>query len=111
MEDPEKEEEVVGITRNKFPKKSVDTDMNIGKKKLIIFSSSITKGIDERRFRRSYTSGSMRIQKFHGARAVHFLDYLPTHLFREKPDTVVLQCGGNDLPTSRKQPVDYGVSD
>ena len=78
--------------------------MNIGKK--LIFSSSITKGIDERRFRRSYTSGSMRIQKFPGARAVHFLDYLPTHLFHEKPDTVILQCGGNDLPTSRKQPVD-----
>ena len=109
VDDPDDDTREKGFSRQKYGRKAKQTvdseeDVTDGKK-LIIFSTSITKDIDVRRFQKSYTSGTVRIQKFHGGRTLHFQDYLPTHLYHEKPDTVILQCGGNDLPTPRHKNV------
>ena len=32
-------------------------------------------------------------------------DYIVPHLSEEKPDIVIIHCGGNDLPTPSKRPV------
>ena len=69
-----------------------------GNSKTIVFSSSITKDIDQKKFNDRYTGGTARFQKFHGGRAKHMSSYLPTHLVDECPDTTVVQVGGNDLP-------------
>jgi hypothetical protein len=66
-------------------------------KKTIVFSTSITKHFDERRFDAAYSHGTARFQRWHGGRAEHIKHYVATHLKKEKPDTVVIQIGGNDL--------------
>ena len=71
----------------------------------VVFSSSITRGIDFDRFKDRYTGGKIRFQKFPGGKAEHMSDYMPTHLFKENPDTVIIHVGGNDLPTPRHDPV------
>ena len=66
-------------------------------KNVIIFSSSITKGIHAPRLNDRYESGHLRFQRFHGAKARHMETYLSPVMFEELPDTVVIQAGGNDL--------------
>ena len=70
--------------------------MNEGGKTLII-STSITKGINPARFNRAYDSDRCRFQRFPGGKAKKIKDYIPSHLYHEKPDTIYIQCGGNDL--------------
>jgi hypothetical protein len=72
--------------------------------KTIIFSTSITRDIDYVRFNECYESGHARFQKWHGGRAKHMKHYVTTHMLEEKPDTVVIQAGGNDLRTTRNNP-------
>ena len=64
----------------------------------------MTKTINEHRFNRAYDHGTARFQKFHGGKARHIKDYVPTHLNEDEPDTVIIQVGGNDLPTRRDKP-------
>ena len=70
------------------------------KKKTAIFSSSITKGISKYGFNKAYTNGSAVFHRFPGGMASHIKDYMPTHLNVDKPDTVVVTCGGNDLSST-----------
>ena len=72
--------------------------------KTLVFSTSITKGIRVNEFNEYLIEGEARFQRFHGGRVKHFKNYLATHLEEERPSTVVLQAGGNDLPTTRKNP-------
>jgi hypothetical protein len=72
--------------------------------KTIIFSTSITRDIDNVRFNECYQNGHARFQKWHGGRAKHMKHYVTTHMLEEKPDTVVIQAGGNDLRTMRNNP-------
>ena len=65
--------------------------------KLLIASSSITKGINAQRFNECFGSGTARIQKWPGGRARHMKNYIGTHLEEEHPDIVIVQAGGNDL--------------
>ena len=66
-------------------------------KKALIFSTSITKGIEVKRFNKGFEHGSARFQRWHGGEVEHIKTYVVSHLKKEKPDTVVLQMGGNDL--------------
>ena len=76
-----------------------------GGRKAIVFSTSMTRGIDVGRFNQYYHKGTARFQRWRGGRAEHIKHYLETHLKDEKPDTVLLQYGGNNLPTRRNNPI------
>ena len=57
-----------------------------------------------REFNSRYDNGTAMIHRFHGGKARHIKHQVSTHLDEEWPDVVVIQCGGNDLPTSRHNP-------
>ena len=57
-----------------------------------------------RELNNKYVKGSAFIHRFHGGKARHIKHQISTHLDEEWPDIVVIQCGGNDLPTSRQNP-------
>ena len=73
-------------------------------KTTVVFSTSITKGINVRQFNDRYKMGTARFRRFHGAKSKYMKHYVLPTLVDEKPQVVLLQCGGNDLPTSRKNP-------
>ena len=50
-----------------------------------------------KRFNNAYSHGTARFQRFHGGHVDYIKEYVKTHLIREKPDTVIIQMGGNDL--------------
>ena len=70
----------------------------------VIFSTSITKGIKVREFNNHYKLGIARFRRFHGAKARQMKHYVIPTLIEEKPKIVMLQCGGNDLATSKHNP-------
>ncbi len=78
------------------------TSDTIAKRKLLIMSTSITKGIDEQRFDvcYGYGKGSARIQKWPGGRVRHMKHYVGSHLEEDQPNVVIIQAGGNDLSTN-----------
>ena len=73
--------------------------------KTIVFSTSMTKTIRVNEFNRFYENGKARFQKFHGGRVRHMKKYVKGHMKEEKPDTIVFHGGGNDLPTSKENPL------
>ena len=78
------------------------------KVKLLIASSSLTKGIDHERFNSCLplADGTARIQKWPGGRARHIKHYIGPHLIEEKPTAVLVQAGGNDLAELNRTPGD-----
>ena len=84
-----------------------DTPVNVAENdyhKTIVFSTSMTRDIDYVKFNKCYRNGHARFQKFHGGRARHMKEYVQTHMLEEKPDTVIIHAGGNDLRTTRNNP-------
>lgn len=76
---------------------------------MLIFSTSITKGIRPGEFNEYYDgNGKVSFRRFHGGHARHIKEYLWTHLQAVAPKTVIIQSGSNDLPTSRYDPVPVG---
>ena len=73
-------------------------------KTTVIFSTSITKGINVREFNKRYLSGTARFRRFHGARSKYMRHYVIPTLVDEAPKVVLIQCGGNDLQTSKSNP-------
>ena len=73
-------------------------------KTTVVFSTSIAKRINNREFNKEYRNGTVRIRRFHGARAKQMKHYVLPTLVDESPQVVVLQCGGNDLPTTKMNP-------
>ena len=67
-------------------------------RKAAVFSTSMTRDFDVAKFRRD-CKGEVNLHKFHGKKARHFKTYVRAHLPEEKPDVVLIQAGGNDLPT------------
>ena len=67
-------------------------------KKVSIFSTSITKGVNVRKLNRDYKGERARIHRFHGKKARHIKHYVPVHMKEDRPDTCVIVAGGNDLP-------------
>ena len=73
------------------------SDMDTSKHhKTVIFSSSITKGINPNGFNKLYR-GTAKFERFHGRTASDIKAYIPTHLRREQYDKAVIVAGGNDL--------------
>ena len=64
----------------------------------------MTRDIDYAELNKYYVKGHARFQKWHGGRARHIKQYVPTHMLEEKPDTVLMHAGGNDLCTTRNNP-------
>ncbi len=64
--------------------------------KSIIFSSSITRGINPKGFNKLY-QGSAKFERFNGRTAHDIKSYIPTHLKRDQYDSTVIVVGGNDL--------------
>ena len=66
--------------------------------KILVASSSLTKSIEFERFKNCLPAqGSVRFQRWHGARARHIKHYIGPHVIEEKPNAVLIQAGGNDL--------------
>ena len=74
-------------------------------KTTVVFSTSLTKGINVRHFNEVYKIGTARFRRFHSAKARHIKHYVLPTLIEEKPTVVLLQCGGNDLQTSKANPI------
>ena len=81
---------------NKSYQQAVTEERNI-----MVFSTSMTKGIRIREFNQYVENGNASFRRFHGAKARHVKNYVTTHLSEEHPDTVIIQAGGNDLPTQQ----------
>ena len=73
--------------------------------KILIASSSITKGIDPRRFNKCFEHGKTWFQRWPGGQARHIKNYVQCHLDEQKPDVVLVQAGGNDLAEDHRTPV------
>ena len=56
-----------------------------------------------------FTRGRATFHRFHGGKARHIRNQVETHLFDERPDSVIILAGGNDLPTSRRSPTSLAV--
>ena len=65
--------------------------------KTIIFSSSITKGVNPNGFNKMYQKGTAKFERFHGRTAHDIKSYIPIHLQRDQYDTAIIAAGGNDL--------------
>ena len=70
----------------------------VSNRKAAVFSTSMTRDFNIAKFRRD-CQGEVNLHKFHGKKARHFKTYVRAHLPEEKPDVVLIQAGGNDLPT------------
>ena len=68
--------------------------------KAMIFSSSITKGIDTKRFNDCYVRGTADFQRFPGKQAHDLKTHIREQVEEKRPSTVIIQGTGNDLPTS-----------
>ena len=74
-------------------------------KKTIVFSTSITKVINVKHFNVNYNNGTAKFVCFHAATASLLIKHYATPTLRiDQPETVIIMCGGNDLPTSRENP-------
>lgn len=72
----------------------------------LIFSTSITKGINKKEFNEHFEGdGTVSFRRFHGGLARHIKHYLWVHLSEVQPESVIIQTGGNDLLTPRSNPV------
>ena len=95
---------------NNFVKKTIRPGVNDYNeaakygKTTVIFSTSITKGINVREFNKQYLSGTARFRRFHGAKSKYMRHYVIPTLVDEAPKVVLIQCGGNDLQTSKNNP-------
>ena len=63
----------------------------------VMFSTSITTGINVRDFNNRYKIGTARFRRFPSAKAKYVKHYIIPTLIDENPQVVILQCGGNDL--------------
>ena len=70
----------------------------VSNRKAAVFSTSMTRDFNIAKFRRD-CKGEVNLHKFHGKKARHFKTYVRAHMPEEKPDIVLIQAGGNDLPT------------
>ena len=74
------------------------SDVVGGTRKATVFSTSMTRDFNMSEFRRS-CKADVRLHKYNGKHARHFKTYVAAHLPEDKPDNVIIQCRGNDLPT------------
>ena len=78
------------------PYKKISPGRNTTRNTMII-STSITRDIKYQEFNDNYNQGRAQFQRFKGGSAEYIKDYIPVHLKKEKPDSALVQIGGNDL--------------
>ncbi len=79
-------------------KKGVQTD---GRKMTLVFTTSISKGIRAPRFNKCLRQGhKASFTRFPGSLAEQMATYVTPRMSKEKPETVIIQGGGNDLPVN-----------
>ena len=72
----------------------------------LIFSTSITRGIKKKEINDMYVGeGEITLYRYSGGLARHIKEYLKVPLNDATPESVIIQTGGNDLPTPRSNPV------
>lgn len=89
--DPDKEEKLrerIDILKGRRNRRETNT---------LVFSSSMTRDIAKRSFKDD-CHGSVYFHEFKGHTARDIVDYMLTHVMQACPRTVVLVCGGNDIP-------------
>ena len=67
----------------------------------LIFSSSITKGINVNGFNKQYKNRTAKFHRFHGRTAEEIKSYMPVNL-KVRPESVVVVASGNGVPTGPK---------
>ena len=72
-----------------------------GEKNSIIFSTSMTRDINDIEFNRLCTGSKVEFNRFRGKKMHHIKNYIKSHLEDKVPDNVLVQGGGNDLPSSK----------
>ena len=70
----------------------------VKERKTMVFSSSITRGINPRKFNEDFNKGKVEFHKFNGKKAQFIKSYSLTHLEDDYVNTAVMVAGGNDLP-------------
>ena len=96
--DPDSDAEFEYATKRKVPGEHLYSDKVKGLKTTMVFSTSITKGINVQEFNDAVVNGRAEFHKFRGKKAQHIKHYIKSHLSIERPDRVVIHIGGNDLP-------------
>ena len=67
-------------------------------RKIVVFSSSITKGIDNKAFNDDlHGSSTAEFVRWPGKKAEHIKNDVKPHLTQGKPQAVIIQAGGNDF--------------
>ena len=72
-------------------------------KRTLIFTTSISKGINSRTFNECYNPRRAQFTRFPGARAKHMSEYVTPRIRDERPETVIIHAGGNDLPVNNNE--------
>ena len=70
---------------------------------VMVFSTSITKGIQQSRFNERYINGDAAFTRFGGACARYMSTYVLPRMVEAKPGTVIFQAGGNDLSQNKSR--------
>ena len=71
---------------------------NARNRKCLVFGSSITRSIHREAFNKKLKSGSADIHTFKTKTARYIVKYMLPHIEEDCPHTVVMACGGNDIP-------------
>ena len=83
--------------------RTIDTrTSNVGTKKALLVTTSMSRDIDSVEFDQSYESGSAKFARYHGRKVEKMKNFLPSKLEEEKCDIVIFQGGGNDLSSTMK---------
>ena len=69
-----------------------------------IFSSSMMRDVSEEEFNSKLNNGTAEIHLYRGKKSHEIRDRVREHLEMTKTDSVIVLGGGNDLPTSRRNP-------
>ena len=80
----------------------VNVDLQGKKVDALIFSSSITKGINTNGLNKLYEGKTAKIHKFHGRKAHEITEYMPVNIEKDKPKSVVIVASGNGVPTENQ---------
>ena len=75
----------------------------------MIFSSSITRGINTNGFNKQLHNCEAKFHKFHGKTAHDIKKYIPPHIAEGHPDSVIIVAGGNDVPIGRFDTVPLSI--
>ena len=80
---------------------NIKRNREIREKKTLVFSSSIARNFNWKKFNEKLNVGSADFHIFKGKKARDITRYMTPHLEEDTPTDVVLIAGGNDLPTTK----------